>query len=109
MRYVQTTTATLILVMTEEHKRMLRQHGRITCIDARYKVVQWGLPLFLMVVVDEHGASIPAAYFIVSEESNTAIDEVLGYIKSFVPEWDPQVFNDGQERGRDVGSSHKVH
>jgi hypothetical protein len=39
-----------------------------------------------MVVVDEHGASIPAAYFIVSEESNTAIDEVLGYIKSFVPE-----------------------
>mmetsp|Transcript_30809 Transcript_30809/g.51821 ORF Transcript_30809/g.51821 Transcript_30809/m.51821 type:complete len:107 (-) Transcript_30809:21-341(-) len=45
-----------------------------------------------MVVVDEHGASIPAAYFMVSEESNTAIDEVLGYIKSFVPEWDPQVF-----------------
>jgi len=78
--------------MTEEHKRMLRRHGRITCMDATYKVVQWGLPLFLMVVVDEHGASIPAAYFMVSEESNTAIDEVLGYIKSFVPEWDPRVF-----------------
>lgn len=61
-------------------------------MDATYKVVQWGLPLFLMVVVDEHGASIPAAYFMVSEESNTAIDEVLGYIKSFVPEWDPRVF-----------------
>ena len=84
-------SATMIIVMTEEQKRMLGRFGRITLVDATYKVVQWGLPFFMLVVVDEHNHAFPAAYFMIAEENEKAIAEVFARIKDAVPEWDPQV------------------
>lgn len=85
-------SASMMVVMTEEQKRMLGRYGRVTCVDATYRVVQWGLPFFLLVVVDEHNFSFPAAYFMVAEESEISIAEVMARIKGLVPQWDPGVF-----------------
>ena len=85
-------SASMMVVMTEEQKRMLGRYGRVTCMDATYRVVQWGLPFFLLVVVDEHHFSFPAAYFMVAEESAISIAEVIARIKGLVPIWDPGVF-----------------
>jgi len=80
---------TILLAMSEEQKRMLRRYGHVACIDATYKVVSWGIPFFMLVVVDEHRKSFPVAYFMVSHESKESIMEVLLYIQLLVPEWSP--------------------
>ena len=85
-------SASMMVVMTEEQKRMLGRYGRVTCVDATYRVVQWGLPFFLLVVVDEHHESFPVAYFMVAEETDISIVEVFVRIKGLVPKWDPGVF-----------------
>ena len=85
-------TASMMVVMTEDQKRMLGRYGRITCIDATYRVVQWGLPFFMLVVVDEHNQCFPAAYFMVAEESDVSIAEAFLHIKHMVAEWNPKVF-----------------
>jgi hypothetical protein len=80
---------TLLLVMDNEQKRMLQRYGHIACMDATYKVVSWGLPFFMLTVVDEHRKSFPVAYFMISHECKESIAEVLLYIRLLVPGWKP--------------------
>lgn len=82
---------TLLLAMTPEQQRMLIRFGHITCIDATYKVVQWGLPFSMLVVVDEHQQAFPVAYFMTEHETQEAITEVLLLIRELVPPWSPKV------------------
>ena len=81
---------TLLLAMTKDQERMLERYGHITCIDATYKVVQWGLPFSMLVVVNEHQQAFPVAYFMLQHETEQAITEVLLLIKDMVPKWNPR-------------------
>ena len=83
---------TLLIVMTPNQERMLARYGRIVGCDATYKTMMWGLPFFLLCVVNAQGEAYPAAYFWMSSETKEAIAEVLVLIKSLVPEWNPEVF-----------------
>ncbi|KAK3250859.1 hypothetical protein CYMTET_39782 [Cymbomonas tetramitiformis] len=85
-------TSSLLLVMTRRQKRMLRRFGNIVGIDATYKTNQWGLPLYLLTVINAQGQGYPAAFFMSATESKAAVAEVLSQVKLLVPEWDPKVF-----------------
>ena len=82
---------TLILTMTPKQKRMLAVFGAITSIDATYKTSCWGLPFFILVVVDAQGKTYPAAFFWIASETTEAIAEVMVLIQHMVPAWKPEV------------------
>ena len=82
---------TMIVCMTPEQKRLLAKFGEITGIDATYKVDMWGLPFFVLVVVNAQGKGYPAAFFWISSETTEAIAEALLHIKHMVPDWKPRV------------------
>ena len=82
---------TMIIYMTQEQKRMLARFGSIVGIDATYRVDMWGLPLFVLVVVNAQNEGYPAAYFWISSETTEAIAEVMVHIKSLVPGWSAKV------------------
>ena len=71
---------------------MLALHGCIVGMDATYRTTQWGLPFFVLVVINAQNHGYPAAYFWVSSETTAAIAEALVYIKSMVHAWQPSVF-----------------
>ena len=79
----------MILTMSESQKRMLALFGKVVGIDATYRVTMWGLPFFVVVVVNAQGHAFPAAFFWISEETNEAIAEVLLYMRRMVPSWEP--------------------
>jgi hypothetical protein len=80
---------TLMLVISEEQKRMLARYGSTTCLDATYKINKWGYAFFMVAVVDEHRHSFPCAYFIVQHERAECVAEALAYLKLLVPGWNP--------------------
>jgi hypothetical protein len=82
---------TMIIYMSEEQKRMLARFGCIVGMDATYSCDMWGLPLFVLVVVNAQNEGYPAAYFWISSETTEAIAEALVYIKMLVPEWKLEV------------------
>jgi hypothetical protein len=83
---------TLILFMTPNQQRMLERFGEIVGVDATYKVVMWGLPFFIVCVVNAQGVAYPAAYFFVSAETKVGIAEVLVHMKHITPKWNPGAF-----------------
>jgi len=80
---------TLLLVASDEQKRMLARYGSTTCLDATYKVNKWGFAFFMVVVVDEHRRAFPCAYFIIQHERTECVGEALAYLKHLVPNWNP--------------------
>lgn len=82
----------MIVVATQKRSRMLVRFGQIVGMDATYKTVMWGLPFFILCVVNAQGQAYPAAYFWLSSETKEGIAEVLVCLKSMVPEWAPQIF-----------------
>ena len=86
---LQPRGGTLVLAISEEQKRILRRYGSVLCIDATYRTCSWGLPFFMLVVVDSHHKAYPVAYFMISHETKEAVTEVLLYLKHLVPNWEP--------------------
>ena len=80
---------TLLLVASDEQKRMLARYGSTTYLDATYKVNKWGFAFFMVVVVDEHRRAFPCAYFIIQHERTECVGEALAYLKHLVPNWNP--------------------
>jgi hypothetical protein len=89
---VHHSCGTLMIIMTEEQKRMLAKFGDVTMIDGTYKTSKWGLPLLILVVMDAQGVGYPAAYIVVSEETKDSLTEVILHIRNLVPEWKPLTF-----------------
>ena len=82
---------TLILTMSESQKRMLARFGEVVGLDATYRVTMWGLPFFVVVVVNAQGHAFPAAFFWISEETSESIAEVLLHMRQMVPCWEPKL------------------
>jgi hypothetical protein len=87
-----TTGKTLIVTMSGSQRRMLARYGAVCGLDATYKVTMWGLPFFVLVIVNAQGQGFPAAFFWISEESNEDLAEVLLHIRQMVPTWKPKLF-----------------
>jgi len=52
----------LLVHQTPFQQQMMAKYGRtIVGMDATYKTNLWGLPLILVVVVDNHGHGFPVA------------------------------------------------
>jgi hypothetical protein len=58
-------------------------------MDATYRTTQYGLPMFVMTVVDNHGHGQPIALFFVQEETGDSIAEVLQIFKETNPGFEP--------------------
>lgn len=80
---------TLLVVVSDEQKRMLARYGGITCLDATYKINKWGLAFFMVAIIDEHRNAFPCAYIIVQHEKAESVAEALAYLKHLVPAWKP--------------------
>jgi hypothetical protein len=60
----------LLVSQTAKQKRLLRLYGRnVIGLDATYKTNKWGLPMFLLNVVTNHGKGFPVGLFFVEEET----------------------------------------
>jgi hypothetical protein len=81
----------LIVTMSPSQKRMLSRFGTIVGIDATYRVTMWGLPFFVVAIVNAQGEGFPVAFFWISEESSQDITEVLLLMRQMVPTWEPTV------------------
>lgn len=80
---------TLLLLISDEQKRMLARYGSTTCLDATYKINKWGYAFFMLAVVDEHRHAFPCAFFIIQHETVACVAEALAYLKHLVPQWNP--------------------
>jgi MULE transposase domain len=69
-----------------------RYGNTILDMDATYRTTQYGLPMFVMNVVDNHGHAQPIAMFFVQEESGASIAEVLRIFKQVNPNFAPSYF-----------------
>jgi hypothetical protein len=61
-------------------------------MDATYRTTQYGLPMFVMTVVDNHGHGQPIAMFFVQEETGDSIAEVLRIFQQVNPTFKPSCF-----------------
>lgn len=61
-------------------------------MDATYRTTQYGLPMFVMTVVDNHGHGHPVAMFFVQEDTGDSIAEVLRIFKAANPLFQPSCF-----------------
>ena len=57
----------LIVLVSEEGRYMLGRHGHTTFMDATYRVVLYGVPFFILVVVNAQGHAYPAAFFVLDQ------------------------------------------
>jgi len=60
-----------------QQKMMAKYGGTIVGMDATYKTNLWGLPLLLIVVVDNHGHGYPIASAFIQSEEKGQLSEVL--------------------------------
>ena len=68
-----TNSKFMVVYQTAEQRRMLRLYGRdIIMLDATYKTQQWGLPLFNILVRDNHRKGYPVATFVLEDEKGMA-------------------------------------
>lgn len=68
----------LLFYQSAFQRLMLVLYGAsLVCLDATYKTTQYNYPLFIMVVVDNHGHGCPVAWGIVQSESTVMIAEFL--------------------------------
>lgn len=71
---------------------MLVKYGNtMTLIDATYKTTLYDVPLFFVTVRTNVGYTV-AAEFIVQSETSEDIEEALGILKEWNPEWKPSFF-----------------
>lgn len=71
-------TKMILLHQTMWQRQMLVKYGNtVTCMDATYKTNEYAFPLFVVTVVDNHGAGIPVAFFMVESENQCQITEAL--------------------------------
>jgi hypothetical protein len=82
---------TMIVCMSAVQRRMLARFGAVCGLDATYRVTMWGLPFFVLAVVNAQGQGFPAAFFWISEESSEAIAEALLHVRQMVPTWNPEL------------------
>lgn len=72
---------------TQWQKEMLVKYGNtMTLIDATYKTTLYDVPLFFVTVRTNVGYTV-AAEFIIQSETSEDIEEVLGILKEWNPEW----------------------
>ena len=60
-----------------QQKMMAKYGGTIVGMDATYKTNLWGLPLLLIVVVDNHGHGYPIASAFIQSEEKGQLSEVF--------------------------------
>jgi len=72
------TLPMLLVHQTPFQQQMMAKYGgTIVGMDATYKTNIWGLPLILVVVVDNHGHGFPVASAFVQREEQGQLAEVL--------------------------------
>ena len=77
---------------TKWQREMLVKYGNtMTLIDATYKTTLYDVPLFFVTVRTNVGYTV-AAEFIVQSETSEDIEEALGILKEWNPEWKPSFF-----------------
>jgi MULE transposase domain len=69
-----------------------RYGNTIVGMDATYRTTKYGLPMFVMTVIDNHGHGQPIAMFFVQEENGDSIAEVLHLFKEVNPLFQPSYF-----------------
>jgi len=68
----------LLVHQTPFQQRMMAKYGgTIVGMDATYKTNQWGLPMILVVVADNHGNGYPVACAFIQREEQGQLAEVL--------------------------------
>ena len=82
----------LFVHQTPWQKRLLRVYGNYICLlDATYKTTRYALPLFFLAVktnVDHH----VVGSFVIEDETVSSINEALGVLKKWNPDWSPPIF-----------------
>ena len=82
-----TNSKFMVVYQTAEQRRMLRLYGRdIIMLDATYKTQQWGLPLFNILVRDNHRKGYPVATFVLEDEKGETIEAALRLVKQWAGE-----------------------
>ena len=77
---------------TKWQRELLVKYGNtMTLIDATYKTTLYDVPLFFVTVRTNVGYTV-AAEFIVQSETSEDIQEALGILKEWNPEWKPSFF-----------------
>ncbi|XP_063223597.1 uncharacterized protein LOC134531708 isoform X2 [Bacillus rossius redtenbacheri] len=74
---------------TKWQQKLLLRYGRMCLLDAAYKTMNYGLPLFFLAVKTNVGYSVVGT-FVVQSESTTLIKEALNIFKEWLPEWQPE-------------------
>lgn len=68
----------LLVYQSAFQRRMLVLYGNsLVCLDATYKTTKYNYPLFIIVVIDNHGHGIPVAWGVMQSESSIMIAEFL--------------------------------
>lgn len=67
-----------------------RYGGLLVDLDATYKTTEYGIPLFILVVVDNHGQAQVAGMFCVQDENDENVTEALQMLRRLNPTVVPQ-------------------
>ena len=74
-----------------QQQLMLKYRNTISLMDATYKTTRYELPLFFISVRTNTGYCV-VADFIVQSESAACIEEALGVLRTWNPNWKPNFF-----------------
>ena len=90
----------LLIYQATWQRRILAMYGQELClIDATYKTTQYDLPAFSVCVATNIGY-FPVAIFILGHEKKKNIQEALGILAGWNPDWQPNYvltdFDEGQ-------------
>ena len=81
----------LFVHQTAYQRCILDLFGRLCLLDATYKTTKFAIPLIFLVVKTNVGYQVVAS-FAIQDETTAAITEALEIIKSWCPDWNPNVF-----------------
>ena len=73
-------------------KRLLRVYGNYICLlDATYKTTCYALALFFLAVKTNVDHQVVGS-FVIEDETVSSINEALGVLKKWNPDWSPPLF-----------------
>ena len=81
----------LYVYQTSHQQQLLQKYGTMAFLDATYRTTKYTLPLF-MLVVKTNIRYMPVAFFVVESETTSSIAEALHIVKSWNPDWVPEIF-----------------
>jgi hypothetical protein len=82
----------IMVLITQWQRKMLIKFGGTIIMDSTHGTNQHGYSLFTVMVIDDYGTGLPAAWFITSNEQTATIARALTKLKDAVTEWKPKTF-----------------